>query len=100
MIFAPHSFLALIIFGFTLGGFFILGEITEGKERKIEEEKLYMISFGASLLCALMYWIPTSMSAYAKLRLAQRLDRKLDENRNKASHNQPQPTDTTRSNQT
>jgi len=78
VIFAPHTFFAIVIAAFVLVGLLFLVEITPQEKSKISEDTTYMLVIGASLLCALIYWIPMALVAYANLRLAKRMNAKLD----------------------
>ena len=78
VIFAPHSFFALVIAGFVLGGLLFLIGITSQENRDFSEETVYSLALGASLFSAFTYWIPMAIKAYAHLQLANRMNTKLD----------------------
>ncbi len=74
VIWAPHSFLALVLY-FVAQVFFLALIYARGEASRaaVSDQKATILSFLASVLVVLVYWVPASAHSYALLRLHRRM---------------------------
>lgn len=78
VIWAPHTFFALIFFLFlTFASLSVIFSRTNGRDR-ISDETGVLIAILIAIFGSLIYWVPCALGGYAHLRLVRRRQTLLD----------------------